>query len=82
MKAVDALLGKIAAQIINPLIGLMFAVAVVFFIYGVVEFIAAADNEETRTKGKQHMIWGIIGLAIMFGANAIITLLKLTVGAE
>ena len=76
MKAVDTLLGKIAKQIVNPLITLMFAVAVVFFIYGVVEFISASDNEEARTTGKQHMIWGIIGIFIMVSVWGIMNILN------
>jgi len=76
MKAVNTLLEKIAKQIVNPLITLMFAVAVVFFIYGVVEFISASDNEEARTTGKQHMIWGIIGIFIMVSVWGIMNVLK------
>lgn len=76
MNAVDNLLGNIAKQIVNPLIGLMIAVAVVFFIYGVVEFISAANNEEARTKGRQHMVWGVIGLFIMVSVWGIMNILN------
>lgn len=72
----DSLLSKIASSIFNPLITLMIAVAVVFFIYGVVEFIGAANNEEARTKGKQHMVWGIIGLFIMVSVWGIMNVLN------
>lgn len=72
----DELLGKIASSIINPLVILMIAVAVVFFIYGVVEFISAANNEEARTKGRQHMVWGIIGLFIMVSVWGIMNILN------
>ena len=54
-------------MIINPLISLLFALAVAFFLYGVFEFIANQDNEEKRTAGKMHMLWGIIGITIMMG---------------
>ncbi len=70
------------AAILVPLITLLSLVAFVLFVWGVVQFIAGAEDEEKRKTGQQHMIWAIIGLAIMFGANAIITLIKLTVGAE
>lgn len=65
MNEVDSLISKIADKILNPIIGLMVAIAVVVFIYGVVEFIANADNEDKRKLGKDHMIWGIVGLFIM-----------------
>ncbi|KKR70176.1 MAG: hypothetical protein UU13_C0012G0022 [Candidatus Nomurabacteria bacterium GW2011_GWB1_40_7] len=38
-------------MIINPLIALLFALAVVFFLYGVFEFIANQENEEKKTTG-------------------------------
>jgi len=72
---------KVQDAILTPIITLLALGAFVVFLWGIVEFIAGADNEEKRTKGQQHMIWGIIGLVIIFGANAIVTLLKTTVGA-
>lgn len=69
------LLTKISEQIINPLIDLMFAVAVVFFIYGVVEFVRSSDNEEARDKGKEHMVWGVVGLFIMVSVWGIMNIL-------
>lgn len=75
-------LTKIEAAILIPLITLMSLVAFVYFVWGVVQFIAGAADEERRKKGQQHMIWGIIGLVIMFGANAIIALIKQTVGVQ
>ncbi len=75
MNNTDNLLSKINTQIINPLIGLMIAIAVVFFLYGVLEFIMGADNAEKKETGKQHMIWGIIGLFIMVAVFGIMNLL-------
>ena len=72
----DELLRKIGEQIVNPIITLMIASAVVFFIYGVVEFVGAADNEEKRSKGKQHIIWGIIGIFIMVSVWGIMNVLN------
>jgi hypothetical protein len=45
-----------------------------------VDFILHADDAEKRKTGQQHMIWGIVGLVIIFGANAIIAILKNTLG--
>jgi len=54
----------------------MIAVAIVFFIYGLVEFIGGANNEEKRKTGKQHIIWGIIGLFIMAAVWGIMSILN------
>lgn len=73
-------IGKVQDNILTPIITLLALAAFVIFIWGVLEFIASSDNEEKRTTGQQHMIWGIIGLVIIFGANAIVSLIKATVG--
>jgi len=52
----------------------------VYFIYGVIEYVAHGDNEEGRTTGTRHMIWGIVGLFIMFGVFGIIHLILNTFG--
>lgn len=72
--------GKINGRIINPLIELLFALAVVFFLYGVFEFLSNQENEEKRTAGKKHMIWGIVGMTIMMGVFMIMGLMLRTLG--
>jgi uncharacterized membrane protein YidH (DUF202 family) len=63
----DEFLSNVSTEILNPLILLIFALALVYFLYGMFEFISNADNEEKRSIGKNHMLWGIIGLTIMVG---------------
>jgi len=74
-------IAKIEAQILVPIITLLSLAAFVIFVWGVVQFMANSEDEEKRKAGQQHMIWGIIGLVIMFGANAIIAIIRQTVGA-
>src|SRR3989344_4785228 len=74
----DAFLTNVNRLIINPLITLLFALAVIFFLYGVFQFIANQDNEEKKTAGKSHMIWGIVGLTIMLGVFAIMNMILIT----
>ena len=72
---IDSLILKINKVIINPAIGFIFAVALATFLFGVVEFILKKESDEGRATGKQHMLWGIIGMAIMLGAFGIINLI-------
>ena len=74
----ELFISNVEQYILNPIIGLMFVVAVVVFIYGVVEFILGAYNEDRKTAGKKHMIWGIIGMFIMVSAYGIIALIDNT----
>jgi succinate dehydrogenase/fumarate reductase cytochrome b subunit len=68
-------ISNIDTIIINPLIKLLFALAIVFFLYGVFEFLMNQENEEKKTSGKSHMLWGVIGLTIMLGVWSILGLI-------
>ena len=74
----DAFIANLNRLIINPLILLLFALALVYFLWGVLEFMANQDNEEKRTTGKKHMVWGIVGITIMVGVFAIMNLILRT----
>lgn len=80
--SVDDLLFKLNAKIINPLIEIAFIIALVVFLWGVSEYIRGATNEEKRKKGRDHMLWGIVGFVIMFGVFGIITILTRTFGIK
>lgn len=60
----------------------MFAFALVGFIWGVFGYVSKADNSEARVKGAQHMLWGIIGMALMIMAFSLIRIMLNTFGLE
>ncbi len=70
--SVGALLAKIDAYILNPLIILGFVVATVVFFYGIAEFIWSADSDTKREEGKKSILYGVVGLFIMFSVYGII----------
>lgn len=76
MTALTSLVNNISAYILNPLIFLMFAVATLVFLWGVQVFVSEADNPEARQKGTRHMIWGILGMAIMVGAKVLVNIIQ------
>ena len=80
MNPLEQFLANVQSEILTPLLTLVALAAFVVFIWGVVEFIRGADNEEKRRTGQQHMVWGVIGLVIIFGANAIIAIIRATIG--
>jgi len=71
-----SLISKLITQIVNPVIGIIFVVALAVFIWGIVEFIWNAANEEKRTTGKQHIIWGLVGLLIMATVKGILEIIQ------
>lgn len=70
----DKFLVKVVVEIINPLILLLAASAFVLFVWGVFEFIAHARDETKRSEGKRAILWGLIGLVIIFGAYGIVNI--------
>ena len=80
--AVTNVVQKINQFILNPLIGFLFALAFVFFLWGIAEFNFRADIESERERGKQHMIWGLIGMFVMFAAFTIIRIIANTIGVS
>lgn len=77
---VTQFIANINQWIINPIILLLFVLALFLFFWGLSEFILKAGSEDGRTKGKQHMLWGIIGMFIMFGVFGILKVLAATFG--
>ena len=77
-QSVDQFIGKVDNLIINPLINLLFALAIAFFLYGVFEFIMNQENEEKKTTGRNHMLWGVIGITLMMGVWAILNIILRT----
>ncbi|MFA6519792.1 MAG: hypothetical protein WCT41_03170 [Candidatus Paceibacterota bacterium] len=67
-------LGRVVTQIIDPIILLLAAVAFVVFLWGVFEFIAHAGDETKRKEGKSAILWGLVGLVIIFGAYGVINI--------
>lgn len=70
--AFSRLLYNIEQVILNPLIFLIAGLALLVFLYGVFEYVKNADDLEKRKTGHDHMLWGIIGLTVMFSAYGII----------
>ncbi len=80
MNTFDTFLSKIESEIIDPLITLLALGAFILFAYGIFEFIRGADNEEKRKAGQQHILWGLVGLVILFGARTIVGIMTKVVG--
>ena len=64
--------------VLSPLIVLIITLALVYFLWGMANFILRADDEQGRAKGKQMMIWGIIALFVMFSVWALVGILQNT----
>lgn len=74
MEVLNQFLGKVVGQIVNPLILLFAAAAFVLFVWGVFEFVRNSGDETKRSEGRMAIMWGLVGLVIIFGAYGIINI--------
>ncbi len=80
--AAPPILQKINQAIVNPLIMFLSALAFITFLYGVYEMVSQSDNETARQTGQQHMLWGVVGLFIMFSVMGILNVVCRTIGCN
>ncbi len=79
---ITTLMAKVDEVIINPLIIFLFALAIVYFLYGLVRYLMSPDNEEMKKDSKQHMIWGVFGMFIMVAVFGILNIVLKTLGED
>ncbi len=66
MDAALVIISKINQNIINPIIIIMFAVAMVYFVYGILEYLVKSKSDPAAIKaGAKHMGWGLFGMFVM-----------------
>lgn len=66
----------------SSVIPLIASLAVAIFIWGIIQYVINNEEEAKKEKGKQFMIWGIIGLAVMVGVWGLVSILGSTFGIK
>lgn len=66
-------------QLFNAVIPVLIALGVLYFVWGVVQYVIASD-EEAKKAGRDRIIYGIIGLAVIIGVWGLVNLLRNTFG--
>lgn len=59
----------------NSIIPFLIGLGVLIFLVGVVQYIAAGDNEEKRTEGRNLIIFGIIAIFVMVSVWGLVNIL-------
>ena len=70
----DTILQRMTAEIFSPLYQLVVALAFVYFLYGAAMFIYNLRNPSEKNTGKQHLLWGMVGLFIIFSVGGVLNL--------
>lgn len=63
--------------ILNTIIPVLISLGVVYFIWGVIQYVIAG-GEEAKTKGRDQIIYGIIGLAVIIGMWGLVNIITNT----
>lgn len=77
----DSILTKVVTEIINPLYRLAVALSFLYFLYGVVKYMHDLRNPEDKNTGKAHLLWGTVGLFIIFSVGGIMNVFTNMFGA-
>ena len=67
-------------NLVAMLIPVVIAIGLLFFIWGLVQYIAASGDEAAKDEGKRKMIWGIIALFVIVAVWGLVALLGELVG--
>ncbi|MDZ4299927.1 MAG: hypothetical protein U1A26_03340 [Candidatus Sungbacteria bacterium] len=69
------LIAKIQNEILKPIITLLFSLATVVFMWGIIAYVINGGNADRAGKAKTVILWGIIGMALMLGAWGIVRII-------
>ena len=68
-------------SILNSVLPVLVALGVVYFVWGVITYVIASD-EEAKKKGRDRIIFGIIGLAVIVAVWGLVRILTNTFGLD
>jgi len=63
-------------DVVNAIIYIIFILMTVYFIWGVFQLVSAGGDEKKVAAGKQHMIWGILGIVVAAALWGIVNLVS------
>ncbi len=75
---IQAVICKIG-EIMNTLIPILIVLGVVYFVWGVISYMIGSD-EEAKKKGRDRVIYGIIGLVVIVGMWGLVKIVTNTFG--
>ncbi len=71
----EELLQRIIDYIIDPALRVVFTLGLFLFIWGIVEFLWGVKDGKNTEQGKNHIIYGLLGMLIMVSVYGIIALI-------
>ena len=69
------------SNLINFLLPFLISLAVLFFFWGVVKYVASAGDETARAEGKSFMIYGLLAVVVMVSFWGIIGFIQASINS-
>lgn len=73
-----SIIAKLINDIINPMIPLVFTLAIIFFFWGLAMYILRSGDPAKRKEGTQMMTYGLLGLFVMFSVWGLLAIVSNT----
>lgn len=72
---------KTVSDLINMIVPILIALAIVYFLWGVVSYLMAPGGV-AKDEARNHMIWGVIAIAVMVSVWGLVGILRSTFNIE
>ena len=73
--ALDQIVAFIS-KTVNLVIPIMIGLAIIYFFWGLIQYIRSAGDPKKASEGKSIMIWGIIAIAVMVSVFGLVSWLQ------
>lgn len=81
-QSLKSLTQTIVGFVNGTLVPAIYALAFIIFLIGMVRFFFLDQSDKGRAAGKQLMVWGVIGFAVMFSVWGLVNLVLATFGVR
>jgi len=73
---------NVANRILSAVVPLLITVALIVFIWGLIQYLLKVGDEEQRRQGVQLMLWGVIAIFVMSSVWGLVALLQNTFSVQ
>lgn len=68
-------------DILSTIVPVLMVLAIIYFVWGVINYVIASD-EEAKKAGRDRIIYGVIGLAVIVGVWGLVKIVQDTFGFD
>jgi hypothetical protein len=76
----EQILSNIITEVFSPLYQAVAGITILYFLYGVARYVIELNNPDSKTTGRSHMFWGLVGLFIVLSVGGILNILDGSLG--